>query len=209
MRTHTPAAPVRCRAAAGARRRTFMAGGRWLCARTHSTTHERRGQAARAGGEQRAWKQQQRAAGDRGLRRAGVCGDGGGGGETGGEMSALNSGRAPAEQRRRRRRERRRNRIRSEGVGEDEGARCLRRRRRVGAMAMAMAMRGAKCRVHQTAATGEMRCRRCGKQWRRCANNKLQVHARNEMSKALHCNGKAMGSLSPHLTWHPDSWAVL
>ena len=72
----------------------------WRCAHTHSTTHERRGQAARANGGQRAWEQQQRAAGDRGLRRAGVCGDGG---ETGGEMSAFNSGRAPAKQRRRRR----------------------------------------------------------------------------------------------------------
>jgi hypothetical protein len=104
-RTHLQRLFVGLRAAAGARRRTFMAGKRWLCARTHSTTHERRGQAARAGGDERAWKQQQRAAGDRGLRRAGVCGDGG---ETGGEMSAFNSGRAPAEQRRRRRRGRRR-----------------------------------------------------------------------------------------------------
>lgn len=92
--------------------------------------------------------------------------------------------------------------VECEGVGEGESARCLRGRRWV-VEATAMAMRGAKCKVHQTAATGEMRCRRCGKQWRRCANNKLQVHARNEMSKALHCNGKAMGSLSPQLTWQP------
>lgn len=88
--------------------------------------------------------------------------------------------------------------VECEGVGEGESARCLRGRRWV-VEATAMAMRGAKCKVHQTAATGEMRCRRCGKQWRRCANNKLQVQARNEQGAPLQRQGNGIPVASAHL----------